>query len=64
MLSLPRPERITTPLLILGGEADTIFHPAEIRRAAQAYHTDAHIFPGLAHDMMLEEGGKRLPIPC
>lgn len=55
VFSLPRPERITTPLLILGGEDDTIFRPAEIQRAAQAYHTDARIFPGMAHDMMLEE---------
>lgn len=55
VLNLPRPERITTPLLILGGADDTIFRPSEIQRAARAYHTDAHIFPAVAHDMMLEE---------
>ncbi|MFQ5577054.1 MAG: alpha/beta hydrolase [Anaerolineae bacterium] len=54
--SLPRPQRVQTPLLVLGAAGDTIFYPAQIKATARAYHTTAHIFPGMAHDMMLEAG--------
>ena len=53
-LNLPRPARIKTPMLVLGGARDTIFHVHEIEATARAYATRAEIFPDLAHDMMLE----------
>jgi pimeloyl-ACP methyl ester carboxylesterase len=53
---LPRPPRVKTPLLVLGGESDRIFSPAEVQGTARAYHADTRIFPGLAHDLMLEPG--------
>jgi len=55
-LDLPRPQHVTTPLLVLGPEHDAIFSPKEIRATARAYGTEAEIFPHMAHDMMLEAG--------
>jgi pimeloyl-ACP methyl ester carboxylesterase len=55
-LNLARPQRVKTPLLVLGGARDTVFHPYEVEATARAYHTQAVIFPDLAHDMMLEAG--------
>ena len=52
--NLPRPARVQTPLLVLGGAADTVFHPNEIEATARAYGTQATLFPDMAHDMMLE----------
>jgi pimeloyl-ACP methyl ester carboxylesterase len=56
LLDLPRPGRITTPMLVLGAENDRIFHVPEHEATARAYHTQAEIFPNMAHDMMLESG--------
>ena len=53
---LPRPARVRTPLLVLGGTADAVFHPGEVAATARAYGTEATLFPGMAHDMMLEPG--------
>lgn len=54
LLRLPRPGRVRTPLLVLGGSRDTVFHPYEIEATGRAYHTQAHLIPHTAHDMMLE----------
>lgn len=54
--SLPKPRKVKTPLLVLGAAKDVIFHPDEIQATARAYHTQAEIFPDMAHDMMLELG--------
>ncbi len=54
-LNLPKPDRVKTPLLVLGGTRDTIFSQAEVRTTAAAYNTEA-IFFDMAHDMMLEAG--------
>jgi pimeloyl-ACP methyl ester carboxylesterase len=56
VLNLPRPRQIKTPLLVLGAENDRVFTPAEQRRTARAYKTEAIIYPDMAHDMMLERG--------
>ena len=53
-LDLPRPDRVTTPLLVLGAEHDGCFTVEEIHATAHAYCTQAAIFPGMGHDMMLE----------
>jgi pimeloyl-ACP methyl ester carboxylesterase len=55
-LSLPRPRADPAPMLVLGAENDRIFSVAEARATARAYGTAAEIFPGMAHDMMLERG--------
>jgi pimeloyl-ACP methyl ester carboxylesterase len=56
VLNLPQPQRITTPLLVLGAEFDGCFTQEEVRATARAYGTEAEIFPGMGHDMMLEPG--------
>ena len=52
--ALPRPEKVSTPLLVLGAERDGVFTPAEVRATAAAYGTVAEIFPDMGHDMMIE----------
>lgn len=44
-----------TPVLVLGAQKDAIFPVETQRRIAEAYGTEAVIFP-MAHDMMLEPG--------
>jgi pimeloyl-ACP methyl ester carboxylesterase len=55
-LDLPRPARPKgkTPLLILGAERDNMLAPREIEATARAYHAQAYIMPGVAHNSMLE----------
>ena len=55
-LSLPRPRRVTTPVLVLGAEDDGAHTRAEVLATARAYHTEAEFFAGMGHDMMLEPG--------
>ena len=54
LLSLPKPRRVTTPLLVLGAESDACFSQDEVRKTARAYGTEAVFFPNMGHNMMLE----------
>jgi len=54
--NLPKPERITTPMLVLGGESDASVTSKELHANAVAYGTNAETFPDMGHDMMLESG--------
>jgi pimeloyl-ACP methyl ester carboxylesterase len=56
LLNLPRPKRVTTPLLILGAQNDSAHTAKEVRATARAYRTEAEFFPDMGHDMMLEPG--------
>ena len=56
VLIFPRPKKVSTPLLVLGAENDRVFTVAEQKRTARAYNTTAILYPGMAHDMMLESG--------
>jgi pimeloyl-ACP methyl ester carboxylesterase len=56
MLVLSRPRRVRAPMLVLGAERDAIFTVDEVHRTARDYRTEAEIFPGIGHDMMLDEG--------
>jgi pimeloyl-ACP methyl ester carboxylesterase len=51
-----RPERVTTPLLVLGAELDACITEAELRDTARAYGTEPEIFGGMGHNMMLDTG--------
>lgn len=53
-LDLPKPNKIKTPLLILGAARDNMIAPREIQATARAYHTQFEIIPGVAHNSMLE----------
>ena len=56
VLNLPKPERVTTPLLVLGAELDACLTEAETQATARAYGTEAEFFPNMGHNMMLEPG--------
>jgi hypothetical protein len=56
LLRLPRPKRVTTPLLVLGAEEDGAHTRNEILATARAYGTEAEFFPNMGHNMMLEPG--------
>lgn len=53
--NLPRPERIKTKnMLVVGAENDAILAPKKIEKTAKTFNADLKIFPGMAHDLMLE----------
>jgi pimeloyl-ACP methyl ester carboxylesterase len=56
----PRPRRIATPVLVLGGERDGILTVGEVHRTARAYHTRAEIVPQMGHHMMLDDGWEKV----
>ena len=50
----PRPEQMPTPLLVLGAAKDGFILPGEVAATARGFGVKAEMFPGMAHDMMLE----------
>jgi pimeloyl-ACP methyl ester carboxylesterase len=59
-LNLGRPKKVRTPLLVIGAGDDTVISGKMVRATARAYGTSAEIFPGIAHDVMLETGWERV----
>ena len=55
-LNLVRTGQITTPLLVIGAEKDTVIFPSMVQTTARRYGTTAKIFSDMAHDVMLEAG--------
>jgi pimeloyl-ACP methyl ester carboxylesterase len=53
-LNLVKTARVTTPLLVLGGEHDAIYPPSVVRKTAKAYGTQATIIPGMGHSGSVE----------
>ena len=51
---LPKPELVSTPMLVLGGEDDGTLTNDEVHATARAYGTQATLFPRMGHNMMLE----------
>lgn len=60
MVSRARPQKVTTPLLVLGGTDDQLTVPAEVEATAQAYGTEAELFPDMGHGMMLDVGWQQV----
>jgi pimeloyl-ACP methyl ester carboxylesterase len=60
LLNLPRPDRITTPLLVLGAAKDRVITPKEVKQTARAYNAQSMIFDNMAHDMMLGIGWRNV----
>lgn len=56
VLRLPRPRRVTTPMLVLGAHDDGAHTRAEVGATARAYGTEAEFFADMGHDMMIEPG--------
>jgi alpha-beta hydrolase superfamily lysophospholipase len=48
-----------TPLLVIGGDADSTISPAEVAATAKTYGAELATFPG-AHDLMLEPGWEKV----
>ena len=55
-LNLAHPQKIKTPLLILGAEFDNAITAGQVHATARGYGLQAEIFPNMAHDMMVEAG--------
>lgn len=55
LLKLPKPGRVSAPLLVLGALEDGAVSQREVRATARAYRTEPEFFP-MGHDMMLEPG--------
>ena len=49
----PRPNP-ATPVLVIGGEIDTLFSPKDMKTLADFYGGELKIFPKTAHNMMME----------
>jgi len=56
MFYLPKPEKVKAPVLVLGAANDAIVRPRAIESTGRAYRATVKVFPGMAHDMMLEDG--------
>jgi pimeloyl-ACP methyl ester carboxylesterase len=56
----PRPRRVQVPVLVMGAQHDGFFTPAELRRTAAAYGTEAEIVPNMGHNLMLDTGWPRV----
>jgi non-heme chloroperoxidase len=61
MFNLPQLRRERCPpMLVLGAERDVLVPPSEAEKAARYYGTEAEIFPGMGHVMMLETGWQKV----
>jgi hypothetical protein len=56
--NLPKPQRVKTPLLVLGAGKDALIPVKKIEKTARAYNAECKIFPNMAHDLMLERDWK------
>ncbi|MDA1004209.1 MAG: alpha/beta hydrolase [Chloroflexi bacterium] len=50
----PRPSRVQTPVLVMGGDSDGLFSVREMDATARAYGGEAVIVPGAGHNLMLD----------
>ncbi|WP_183406961.1 alpha/beta hydrolase [Nocardioides marmorisolisilvae] len=60
VLDRPKPRPLDVPLLVLGATDDTIFPPADVAATAKAWGTEPVMVSGIAHDVMLDPGWKRV----
>ena len=47
-------DRVQSPVLVLAGEKDALFSVAEERKTAEALDAKFMVFPGQAHNLMME----------
>jgi hypothetical protein len=55
-LNLPHPDRVKTPLVVLGSRDDALFSVDEFEATARAYGSGVKLFSGQGHAMMLDVG--------
>jgi hypothetical protein len=53
---LPQPQKVTVPMLVLGGALDQIVSPSSVRRTAEAYRAPHVLFDSMAHLLPVEPG--------
>jgi alpha-beta hydrolase superfamily lysophospholipase len=58
-LSLPHPQKVNSPMLILGAENDAFVSRREYEQTGRAYGFTPEIFPEMGHDMMLDTGWRK-----
>lgn len=51
---VPRPEKRTVPMLVIGSKKDRVISACSTKRVAKIYQTEPVIFSNLCHDMMLD----------
>lgn len=60
-LDLPPSSRFEdVPVLVLGGESDAFISPGVVSATATTYGTEAQIFPGMPHAMMLDRDWEKV----
>jgi pimeloyl-ACP methyl ester carboxylesterase len=55
-----RPPLEPVPVLVLAAEADGFLAAADAQHTARAYGTSAEYFPGMGHDLMLDQGWEKV----
>lgn len=48
------PSKVRAPMLVMGAEQDAFVSPSLVRDTARFYRAECHVFPEMAHAMMLE----------
>jgi pimeloyl-ACP methyl ester carboxylesterase len=56
----PSSSSLDFPVLVLGAEKDAFVYRGGLEATAQSYGTEAEIFPGMAHAMMLDKGWEKV----
>jgi pimeloyl-ACP methyl ester carboxylesterase len=56
----PSSSSLDFPVLVLGAEKDAFVYRGGLEATAQSYGTEAEIFPGMAHAMMLDHGWEKV----
>ena len=60
LFNLPDTKQIKTRMQILGGADDRLVGPGELLRMSRIYGAQLNILPNLAHNLMLDDGWKRV----
>jgi alpha-beta hydrolase superfamily lysophospholipase len=56
LLDLPRPPQDAPPMLVMGGDADSLVSVKEFRKTARVLGAEVAVFPGMAHNLMQDVG--------
>jgi pimeloyl-ACP methyl ester carboxylesterase len=56
----PSSQTLDFPVLVMGAEKDVFVYRGGLETTAQSYGTEAEIFPGMAHAMMLDHGWEKV----
>ncbi len=59
-MNLPQPEKVNTPILVLGTLDDNLISVSEVKETAKAFNTEAMFFSGIGHAMMLDNDWQKV----